>query len=148
LPHDLRDLTLAGLDKADEILILLGPELASVTSASAALEIFVSLGYPKEKIRLALNYTADRRDLPKSAIEEALNRPINIIIPHAPDAAYPSINKGTPIVFDRFNTEIGGLLEDLAFYVSKETQRDHQPDTPSPAWVRVAGRVQLRKKKG
>jgi pilus assembly protein CpaE len=147
LPHDLRDLTLAGLDKADQVLLLLAPELASVMSASAVLEIFGTLGYAKDLVRLVLNYTADRRDLAKTAIEEALKRPINVIVPNAPDIVFPAINKGTPVVFDKFNTDIGALLEDLAFFVSKEEQLVNNPPNPSPAWTRAAARAQQRKKK-
>ncbi|MBI4790247.1 MAG: response regulator [Chloroflexi bacterium] len=147
LPHDFSDTTLAGLDRADDIIIVLAPELASVMAASSALEVLQSLGYPKTKIRLALNYTFERHALAREAIESALRQPMNILIPFASDVVIPAINNGNPAVLDKPNSEIGALFEDLAFFTSKEEHRNQRPATPSQAWLRAFNRFQQRQKK-
>lgn len=147
LPHDLHETTVAGLDIADEVMVVLAPELASVMNAATTLELFDSLGYPKDKVRLVLNYVAGRHDLERAGIEQALRRPINVIVPYAPEPIAIGINKGLPPVLDKPTSEIGALFEDLAFYASKEQDRNHKPANPSAAWTRVATRLQQRKKK-
>lgn len=147
LPHDFHETTLAGLDHADEILVLLAPELASVMNASTTLELFETLEYPKAKVRLALNYSIEKPGLARTGIEEALRRSMNVIVPFAPDIMTTAINQGKPPVFDKPTSEIGALFEDLAFFASKDEHRNKRPDNPTPAWTRVATRMQQRKKK-
>jgi pilus assembly protein CpaE len=147
LPHDLHETTVAGLDKADEVMVVLAPELASVMNAATTLELFDSLGYPKDKVRLVLNYVAGRHDLERAGIEQALRRPINVIVPYASEAIATGINKGLPPVLDKPTSEIGALFEDLAFFASKDQDRNRKPTNPSAAWTRVATRLQQRKKK-
>ena len=147
LPHDFRDTTLVALDQADEIMVLLAPELAAVMNGSTTLEVFDALGYSKDKARLTLNYISERRDLARAGIEEALKRPINVIIPYAPEPVALAINQGKPPVLDKPTSEIGALFEDLAFFASQEEHRNKRPEPPSPAWTRVATRMQQRKKK-
>ncbi|MBI5032419.1 MAG: response regulator [Chloroflexi bacterium] len=147
LPHDFHDTTLAGLDHADEILLMLAPELASVVNTSTTLELFETLEYPKDKVRLALNYSIEKPGLARNAIEEALRRPMNVIMPFASEAMTTAINQGKPPVFDKPSDQIGALFEDLAFFSSQDEQRNARPKNPTQAWNRVATRLQQRKKK-
>ena len=147
LPHDFREATLAGLDRADEILLVLAPELASVMNASSTLDVFDDLGYPKHKVRIVLNCNTERGGLARANIEEALRRPVNVIVPYAPDVVLGAINHGTPPVIDKPTSEIGMLFEDLAYFASEPEHRNKRPDNPSPTWTRVATRMQQRKKK-
>ncbi|MBI3738110.1 MAG: response regulator, partial [Chloroflexi bacterium] len=52
MPHDLSERSLQALDRADAILLITQPEIASVRAASMALEIFESLEYSEKKIHL------------------------------------------------------------------------------------------------
>ena len=58
LPHDFRETTLAGLDLADEILLTMSPDLASVLSMASAFDVFETLKYPREVIKRALELSA------------------------------------------------------------------------------------------
>ena len=127
LPHDVHEMTLEGLDHMDEILLVLAPELASVASALAALEIFDNLGYSKDRIHLVLNRITDRRDWTQEMLEQALQRPIQLVVPYAPDIVGAAIDNGTPLVVDQSDTLIGSVLEDLAFLMSKEQDRQQHP---------------------
>jgi len=77
------------------------------------------------------------------AIENALGRPAELVIPYAGNAVVAAINAGVPLVVDKPESEIGAALEDLAFNLSREDQRGQQPAAPSLAWRRVAGRAHL-----
>ena len=60
LPHDFSDIPLRALDAADLILMLASPEMASLRAATAALDTYGKLGFPREKIKLVLNATFPR----------------------------------------------------------------------------------------
>lgn len=145
LPHDFAESTVAALDAADLALLLLAPDLASVRAAATTLDVFEALGYPPDRIRLVLNWTFERRGLQRADIEAALRRPIDIVLPFAPDAFVDAINAGVPPVLASPQPPIGAALEDLAFVLSPPEQRQQRPARPSEAWQRVAQRAQARR---
>ncbi|MBU0511417.1 MAG: response regulator [Chloroflexi bacterium] len=147
LPHDFRDTTLVGLDAAQEIILLLAPELASVRATASALNVFASLDYSLDHTYLILNWIFQRRGLARKDIESVLKRSIDLIIPFAPDVFVPAINLGNPPISDAPDTPIGALLEDFAFLVSKDEHRNKRPKNPTDAWGRVVQRAQQRRKK-
>jgi len=147
LPHDFRDTTLAGLDSAEEVLLMFAPEMASVRAAVSALEVFESLMYPAEMIRLVMNWTFQRGGLSKKEIESALKRQIDFVLPFAPEALVSAINLGKPPVIAEPNQPLSNLFEDMAFILSKESHRKQRPATPTQSWQRVVHRLKQRKLK-
>jgi pilus assembly protein CpaE len=147
MPHDFSATTLAGLDHADEILLVLTPEVASLHAASCALDVFDTLKYPRNIIRLVLNWTFERRGLARKEIEDALQRLIDVVIPFAPDAFVQAINRGAPPILDTPPTALGALFEDLAYFLSKPDHQKQPPAQPSALYQRVATRVQQRQAK-
>lgn len=147
LPHDFSATTLAGLDHADEILLLLAPDLASVHAAACALDVFDTLKYPRNIIRLVLNWTFERRGLARKEIEDALQRLIDIVIPFAPDPLVLAINRGVPPVLETPPTPLGALFEDLAYALSKPEHQKQPPQQPSALYQRVAARLAQRQAK-
>ena len=143
LPHDFSSPSLEVLDKADTILLLLGPEMASIRAAAIALDTYDKLGYEPEKIKLVLNWTFEQGGLAKKKIESALRHPISMVIPFAPNRFVTAINRGVPFVYHQPEDPISSLLEDFAFRQSKETDRSIPPASPSPAWHRVNNRLQI-----
>lgn len=146
LPHNFSEHTLVGLDNADEILIVLAPELASVRATAMALEVFESLDYPTNDIRLILNWIFERNGLAKPDIEAGLNREINIIIPHASDVFVRAINFGAPPAFEEPDSPMGAIFEDLSFWVSKDDHKKQRPEEPTEAWKRLAKRMRKRRR--
>jgi pilus assembly protein CpaE len=147
LPHDFSATTLAGLDSADEILLLLAPELASVHAAACALDVFDNLKYPRTIVRLVLNWTFERRGLARKEIEDALQRTIDIVLPFAPEAFVPAINRGAPPVLDTPPSALSALFEDLAYALSKPEHQKQPPANPTPVYQRVAARLAQRQAK-
>ena len=144
LPHDFRETTLAGLDVAHEILAVMSPDLASVLSTASSLDIFETLHYPRDTVKLLLNQTFERNALSQKVIEDALKRTCALVIPYATEMPQ-SINTGKPVVMGAAATPVGIVLEDLAFRVSKDAHRKQQPEHPTLAWQRVARRLGQKK---
>jgi pilus assembly protein CpaE len=145
-PHDFAAPTLAGLDTADQIVLVVAPEMASVRSASSALAVFRSLQYPPEKIALALNWTFERNGLARGAIESSLGQRFAFVMPFAPDALVGAINTGVPPVLGLPKSPLGALFEDVAFMLSSAAHRAARPAQPTSAWLRVAQRIQQRQR--
>jgi pilus assembly protein CpaE len=147
LPHNFQGTTLSGLDAADQILAVLVPELASVYATARTLDVFGNLEYSQDNFFLILNQIFQQRGLARSDIETALKHRIDLILPFASDTLIAAINHGTPLVTKTPENSLSVLLEDLAFNLSKEEHKVLRPQTPNPAWKRVAQRRQQRLKK-
>ncbi len=141
LPHDFHEVTLAGLDSADQIMTLMAPELSSVLAMDTTLEVFDSLEYTSDKIRIALNQTIGRGGLTLEDIEGALKRPIDLVIPHDGETFVSAINLGVPPVFNNSASRAAAILEDYAYHLSKDEHRKNRPKNPSEAWKRVNKRM-------
>jgi len=147
LPHDFSETTLAGLDIADTIFLVFTPELASVRATGMAIDIFNGLAYPRETIRLVLNWTFSRFGLSREDIQQSLNRKIDIVIPNATEQFIKAINFGAPPVYEEPNSPLAALIEDLSFAISKDEHRKKRPEEPTEAWTRLAKRLRQRKKR-
>jgi pilus assembly protein CpaE len=146
LPHDFSDITIQALDAADVILIVASPDMSSVRAAFAALDTYKKLGYPKEKLKLILNATFPRAGLPKDKIESALGMQTSIVVPYTESLFVEAINYGRPPVYSKPNETVSGLLEDFAFYLSRDEHKKSKPSEPTDAWKRVYKRYQERKR--
>lgn len=147
LPHDFSDITLQTLDVASYIIVTLAPEMASVRAASLALETYAQLGYPDEKIVLALNTTFDEKGIAREKLEEALGKRIVITLPYEPKVFVTSLNYGRPVIEHAPESRSGALLEDFAFFLSANQDKKSRPAKPSEAWERVYKRFLARKKR-
>ncbi len=144
LPHDFNPTTLAALDEADTILLMLAPELASVRCAANALTIFDDLGYEPEKVHLVLNWIFANNGLARKEIENALQKNIKVVLPHIPDALVSALMMGKPSVLNAEQSSAGGLFEDLAFFWSKDEHKQEKPKNPTPAYLAVQERIKKR----
>ena len=145
LSHQFSATTLSGLDATDAIVAVTTPELASVHALSLCLETFDRLEYDPGALFLTLNWVFAKGGLPRSEIEAALKRPMDLVIPFAPEPIVRAINTGVPITQSDPESPLGMIFEDLGYILSKEDHRNVQPEHPSAAWDRVAQRARGRK---
>lgn len=145
LPHNFSETSLAGLDHAEEIFIVMAPELASVRSTAMALEVFETLEYSQNNIHLILNWVFERQGLSVGDIQAGLNQEIRSVIPFASDQLVRAINFGTPPVLEEPESPLGVIFEDLAFWVSESRQKSRRPEEPTEAWKRLAKRMRKRR---
>lgn len=147
LPHDFHEITLAGLDASHEIILMVAPDLAAVRAAVCTLSVFENLKYPKEMIRIVENWIFPKGGIPRSDIEKALGRSIDLQVPYASEQIVRAINVGEPPVFADAQSPLGALFEDVAFLMSKDSHKKTKPQTPTQAWLRVIRRFQQRQAK-
>ncbi len=146
LPHDFSEPALQALDGADVIVMVAAPDVASIRAMSAARDTYAKLGYAPEKLKLVLSAPFPHSSLTKEKIESALGMPVTATIPYIQDVFVDAINLGQPPVYYKPGLAISGLLEDFAFFLSKEAHKKAKPDNPTEAWRRVYKRHQERKK--
>jgi pilus assembly protein CpaE len=139
--HNFDSLSLAMLGAAAIILLVVSPEMASIRAAAAAINTYERLGYAAEKIFLILNWTFQRQGLPQKQIENALKKKISLVIPYAPDIFIGAINMGKPILPHKFDHPVGVILENAAYQLSQEQQRNYPPIKPTETWKRVSQRL-------
>lgn len=96
--HTFDSITLAALDQADEIVLVLTLDIPAIRSTQRALEIFDRLGYPRKKIRIVVNRWSKQIDLDLREVEKFLGEPVIGFIPSDYQTAVTSINLGEPLV--------------------------------------------------
>jgi len=144
LPHDFRETTLVGLEKADQIVLVFAPEISSVYAAKRTLDTLALLDYPGDRVTLMLNWTFEKRGLGRKGIESALRRPVDYLMPYAESMLVEALNLGKPSVLYHAGKPVAALFEDLAYYLSKPEDRDSEPGSPSAMWKRVVARQERR----
>jgi pilus assembly protein CpaE len=137
LPHDFSEPAIQALDAADVILMIAAPDMASIRAVTAAMDTYDKLGYGKEKLKLILSATFAHSSLTREKIENALGITVTATIPFVQDVFVDAINLGQPPIYHKPAQSVSGLLEDFAFFMSKEAQKKSKPDNPTEAWSRV-----------
>ena len=125
--HTFDSITLAALDLADEIVLVLTLDIPAIRSTQRALEIFDRLGYPRKKIRIVVNRWSKQIDLDLRQIEKFLGEPVIGFIPSDYQTAVTSINLGQPLVQSEPNSKLAQEIRRIASTFAtgvEETQPD------------------------
>ncbi len=104
--HTFDSITLAALDQADEIVLVLTLDIPAIRSTQRALEIFDRLGYPRKKVRIVVNRWSKQIDLDLRQVEKFLGEPVIGFIPSDYQTAVTSINLGQPLVLSEPTSKI------------------------------------------
>ncbi|OLD52556.1 MAG: hypothetical protein AUI58_02425 [Chloroflexi bacterium 13_1_40CM_2_70_6] len=114
-PSRLADDTLAILDAAHTILLVVTYMQASVNNARAAIDTFEALGYKGNKpILLVVNQADTAAGMSKGGLEHALNLPVVAEIPTDWKTVSESLNKQQPFVLAQQNTPIAKAMDAFA----------------------------------
>ncbi len=124
LVQRLDDISLAGLDMADTILLVASTDLPSIKNAKASLEIMESLGYESSGIKLALSRPSREHGLDISEIEKTLKRKVDVQIPNEERIVFPSVNKGAPFVISSPTAKVSIAIRELAKIISPPSKED------------------------
>lgn len=112
--HTFDSITLAALDQSDEILLILTLDIPAIRSTQRALQIFDKLGYPRKKVRIAVNRWSKQIDLDLRQVEKFLGEPVVGFIPSDYQTAVNSINLGTPLMQSEPNSKIAVEIRRIA----------------------------------
>jgi pilus assembly protein CpaE len=114
-PARLSEDTLAILDAATLILIVVTYMSATVANARSAIDTFEALGYKGQKpILLIVNQADTAAGMSKGGLEHALNLPVIAEIPTDWKIVSESLNKQQPFVLSQPNAPISKAIETLA----------------------------------
>lgn len=141
LPHHLGDLSLAVLDQADPILVVVPPDMASVKSASAALDTFFSLGYPRDKVLIVINWVFPRRGLGQKEIDAALGSAPVAVLPYDTETLVRAMNEGVPAVLAQPNAPWSQRVEGLAYRLAPAGEKARADQAGLPHYVQVKKRA-------
>jgi pilus assembly protein CpaE len=78
----LDEATQAALAAAGLVIVALAPDVGSVQTTTGALRALAEMGVPEANVRLVLSQVSAEGALPQSAVEKALNRPMDAFIPY------------------------------------------------------------------
>jgi pilus assembly protein CpaE len=104
--HTFDAITLAALDQADDIVLVLTLDIPAIRSAQRSLEIFDRLGYPRKKVRVVVNRWSKQIDLDLRHVEKFLGEPVAGFVPSDYQPVVNSINLGQPLVLSDSTSKI------------------------------------------
>jgi pilus assembly protein CpaE len=96
--HTLSEITIAALDLADDLLLLVTLDIPSIRSAKRALDIFTRLGYDRKRVKVVLNRYTKTPEFEREQIEKVLEEKVYAVLSNDYRAAISSINVGEPLV--------------------------------------------------
>jgi pilus assembly protein CpaE len=103
----------AALQIADEIWLVLAPEVASLQSTVATLRALTALNVGDDKVALVSNQVSPRPGLTQQAIEKALNRPLAVSLPY--DEAQPAaFGQGAPLMIGQPDSPLASAIRAIA----------------------------------
>jgi len=140
--HDFSPQTLSIFDKADEILIPIPPDIASLLLTKAALKIFDDLGYIQDKVRLVVNWTFKEKGLSVEHIQEAFKHKIGSLIQYDTNIS-EAISTGIPVILSSQSKKLVTSIEDLSWDLSRPSEQLSIPEEPTEMWTRVSKRKKL-----
>jgi pilus assembly protein CpaE len=130
----LNDITLAAIDAADLIVVVLGQEIAAIRNTRMFLAITDGLHIHRQRMIVVMNKFDKRIALTPEKVSDNLKQEIVSIIPEDSIIAKRSANQGIPLILDYRNEPIGKSLMDLSEIVST---RLASMDTSDPAQVKI-----------
>ena len=112
--HTFDAITLAALDQADDIVLVLTLDIPAIRSAQRALEIFDRLGYPRKKVRVVVNRWSKQIDLDLQQVERFLKERVTGFVTSDYQTAVTSINLGQPLVQSEPSSKIAVEIKRIA----------------------------------
>jgi Flp pilus assembly CpaE family ATPase len=94
-------MTLAMLDGADRVLLVVQPELPGITHASRFLDLSNELGYARDKVILVVSGVQNKQGITPGDVSKALKRPSPFIIPDDGQITREAINRGEPLLYGK-----------------------------------------------
>ncbi len=112
---------LRGLDLADTIFPVLQTTLPYVRDGKRLLEVFRSLGYPDEKLRVIVNRHQKKVQIGLEHLEAACGAPVWGMVPNHYETAAASVNQGVPILRLAPKSPIARSLQELSHGLTGDT---------------------------
>lgn len=97
LPREIEAISMKVLDRSDKVFIVFQPVISYIRAVTKVLHLFSLLGYESRKIGTVLNRMDKAVTISLDKMEEALQKPIEWVLPNDFLNATESVNTGIPI---------------------------------------------------
>ncbi len=126
LAHTFDEITLAALDHADEILLVMTLDIMTVRNAQRVLSTLDRLDYPRERVRAIVNrWSKSDLDVGQAQIERVFGKHAVTLVPSDYRAVVNSINLGQPLVESRKSAPVAVAIKRLAAAVVAASNDSH-----------------------
>jgi len=119
LPHTFDSVTVAALDMADDILLVLTLDIPGIRGTKRAMKVFERLGYPHEKIHVVVNRWTKSIDVELKKVEAHLGERLIGFVPNDYKKVMDSINLGRPLVQSDPGSKITAEVRRIATLISQ-----------------------------
>ncbi len=110
----LHDLVLTIMDVSDRIVLITTPDIPSVKNVKLFFEVTEALGYPPEKVFLAVNKVDRRSNIRAEDIEAGIKHPVAATLALDAQVVTLAANQGAPLVLSAANSLIAQGMVNLA----------------------------------
>jgi pilus assembly protein CpaE len=110
----LNDLTLAALDAANLVLLVITQDIPAIKNARLFLDLADGLGISREQIVLVMNRFDKRRNITPERVRDNFKKDVSAIIPLEEKLVVPAMDRGEPFVIRNLGIPIGKSISDLA----------------------------------
>lgn len=142
-PRMLNENTIAALDAADDLILLLTLDIPAIRSARRTLDIFTRLGYDRNRIKVVVNRYTKTPEFDLKQVEKVLETQVFATIANDYQAAIASINVGEPLVLSKNQSRV---IHDFGVLATKLTgiksQSEALPGATKPqrsGWTSIFG---------
>jgi pilus assembly protein CpaE len=141
LPHTFDPMTVAALDLADDVLVVMTLDIPGIRNTRRALKVFERLGYPRGKIRVVVNRWSKNIDVELKKVEVHLDEQLIGFVPNDYAKVMNSINMGRPLVQSDPASKVTLEIKRIAALVE-----NHNHGASPPPRRRLLGSMFLRHK--
>jgi len=110
----LNDLSLAALDAADLVLLVITQDIPSIKNARLFLDLADGLGITRNQIMLVMNRFDKRRSITPERVRDNFKKEVGAIIPLDERLVVPAMDRGEPFVLRNASTPVAKAISDLA----------------------------------
>ena len=110
----LTDFTLAALDTADLLVLVITQDIPAIKNARLFLDLANGLGISRDQIVLVLNKYDKRRNITPERIKDNFKKDVDVVIPLDERAIVPAMDRGEPFVLRGGNTPSAKAMQELA----------------------------------
>jgi pilus assembly protein CpaE len=126
LPHTFDPVTVAALDLADDILLVLTLDIPGIRGTKRALKVFDRLGYPRAKVHVVVNRWSKNIDVELKKVETHLDEQLIGFVPNDYRRVMDSINLGRPLVHADPTSKVTAEIKRIADLVANSNHTASQ----------------------
>jgi pilus assembly protein CpaE len=129
----LNDITLAALDRADVIVLVVTQDIPSIKNARLFLDLMTTLGASRDRICFVMNKYDKRIAITPEKVGENLKQEVGAVIPLDDRVVIPAVNRGVPFVIDQKSQPVSRAVYVLAEVIRSRLAKSE----PEPTGVKI-----------